>query len=139
MLVYNIRTLYLSANSLLFFFPPQHLKMDNPAVAEDLEDLYEDDSGDLEEGEFEVELRNEFPDMKVDIVLVIDEKGEEVWEDVFDNVKVNETTVFVAVEGDLLKVLKAGTDDELLDIKIKRDKSVYAFSQDNLSEWHTEL
>ena len=113
--------------------------MDNPAVAEDLEDLYEDDSGDLEEGEFEVELRNEFPDMKVDIVLVIDEKGEEVWEDVFDNVKVNETTVFVAVEGDLLKVLKAGTDDELLEIKIKRDKSVYAFSQDNLSDWHTEL
>lgn len=113
--------------------------MDNPAVAEDLEDLYEDESGDLEEGEFEVELRNEFSDMKVDIVLVIDEKGEEVWEDVFDNVKVNETTVFVAVEGDHLKVLKAGTDDELFDITIKPDKLLYAFSQDNLSDRHTEL
>ena len=38
--------------------------MDNPAVAEDLEDLYEDDSGDLEEGEFKAPRLNELPSKK---------------------------------------------------------------------------
>lgn len=99
---------------------------------------YDDDDEDdyLDEDEFKVKLRNEFPE-KVDIKLK--EKGGEVWKYMFENMEVNETNVYIAVEGDQVKVLKGGTESILLDIKIKRSKSLYAFSRDNLNDWHTEL
>ena len=99
---------------------------------------YDDDDEDdyLDEDEFKVKLRNEFPE-KVDIKLR--EKGTEVWKYMFENMEVNETNVYMAVEGDQVKVLKGGTESILLDIKIKRSKSLYAFSRDNLNDWHTEL
>ena len=66
----------------------------------------EDDEDDyLDEDEFKVKLRNEFPE-KVDIKLK--EKGTEVWKYMFENMEVNET-------------------------------NLYAFSRDNLNDWHTEL
>ena len=100
-------------------------------VVEDYDD--EDDEDDyLHEDEFKVKLRNEFPE-KVDIKLR--EKGTEVWKYMFENMEVN----YIAVEGDEVKVLKGGTESILLDIKIKRSKSLYAFSRDNLNDWHTEL
>lgn len=51
---------------------------------------YDDDDEDdyLDEDEFKVKLRNEFPE-KVDIKLR--EKGTEVWKNMFENMEVNET------------------------------------------------
>lgn len=107
-------------------------------VVEDYDDDDDEDDEDdyLHEDEFKVKLRNEFPE-KVDIKLR--EKGTEVWKYMFENMGVNETNVYIAVEGDQVKVLKAQTESILLDIKIKRSKSLYAFSRDNLNDWHTEL
>ncbi|KAL7456165.1 hypothetical protein ACHAWC_007677 [Mediolabrus comicus] len=45
-------------------------------------------------------------------------------------------------EVDIYALLDSEEGEEgsiLLDIKIKRSKSLYAFSRDNLNDWHTEL
>lgn len=97
-----------------FFFD-----MDNPAVR-----LDEDDDKD----EFEVELHNGF-DMDLDIMLVYDAaKEEETWEMVFDEVIPNETTHYSAYEGDLIRVLRSGTDEVVTEFEIVRDQYLYTIS-----------
>jgi len=89
----------------------------------------ENDSED-EEG-FEVELYNGLPDVELDIVRIYDVFEEQVWKRMFDEVLPNETTIYDAFEGDVLRALVAGTDEVVSDIEIFRDQHLYTISQKN--------
>ena len=103
-----------------FFFD-----MDNPAVQED----FEDDSADsLDEGEFEVELKNGLFDT-LDILRVYDAVEESEEKEIeFKKVGPNETVVYVAVEGDRLQVVKAGTDELVTEIEMRSNLPSYMIS-----------
>mmetsp|Transcript_27246 Transcript_27246/g.65464 ORF Transcript_27246/g.65464 Transcript_27246/m.65464 type:complete len:190 (-) Transcript_27246:95-664(-) len=104
--------------SMAFFFD-----MDNPAVYEGEDDLEE----------FEVRLHNGFSDMELDVVLVYDAaKGKELWDILYDKVTPDETVFYSAYDGDLLRVLRSGTDEVVSHIGITRDQSSYTLSQINL-------
>ncbi|KAL7477849.1 hypothetical protein ACHAW6_003642 [Cyclotella cf. meneghiniana] len=95
--------------SMAFFF-----NMDNPAVYDDL--LH-----------FEIEFHNETPDVELDVILVFDaQRGENVWEMLFENVLPDEKIVYNASQGDILQVLIAGTEQEVDWIEIHPDQSRYA-------------
>ena len=122
--------------SMAFFFD-----MDNPAVSDDFsEDSSGDGSGDedyVDENEFEVELHNGLPDIGLDIVLRnVDDDGEETWTRVFDNIRIGETVIYYAYEGDWLRALRAGTDEIVEDIEIERRQPRYTISHDSM---HSEL
>ena len=123
--------------SMAFFFD------NNPEVEDDLDsndsddDNGSEDNEDEEEFAFDVKLKNELPDQEVDIVLVLKMTNEEIWKKVFDNVKVNETTIYNAYEGDSLKVLKSGTDTVVTELDIKREQALYTIFLNDSA--HTEL
>ena len=102
----------------------------NPEVEDDLDsndsddDNGSEDNEDEEEFAFDVKLKNELPDQEVDIVLVLKMTNEEIWKKVFDNVKVNETTIYNAYEGDSLKVLKSGTGKSAFVLFYRMNSSV---------------
>ena len=80
--------------------------------------------------DFRVKIKNVLPDMELDIVLVYDgEKGKEVREKVFDSVVPDESVIYDAIEGDVLKAFVAGTDTAVADIEIQQDRSFYEISQ----------
>jgi hypothetical protein len=92
-----------------FFF-----NMDNPAVYDDLL-------------QFDIEFHNETPDVELDVILVFDaQRGDNVWEMLFENVVPDERIVYNASEGDILQVLIAGTEQEVDWIEIHPDRSRYA-------------
>ena len=79
-----------------------------------------------EENEFRVKIRNIIPGVELDIVLVYDgERGKEVREKVFDSVLPDESVIYDAIEGDVLKALVSGTDTAEADIEMQRDRSFY--------------
>ena len=111
--------------------------MDNPEVEADFDDSR--DSGDDEDEEaFDVKLKNQL-ETEVDIVLVLKMREEEIWKRVLDNVRVNETVVNNAYEGDLIKVLKAGTDEVLQEYELKREHSSIKMSLNDSLGIRSEL
>lgn len=105
-----------------FFF-----EMDNPAT----QDVYDDNKS---EKEFEVELQHGLPGVELDIVQIFEkDDGEEIWEEKFNNVSFNETMVYHAYEGDLLRILYAGTEEVVADIEVRRgqrSRPLYRISQE---------
>ena len=111
--------------SMAFFFD-----MDNPAVKDEFEESTDDDSEEeLDEDQFEVELQNALPGIDLDIFQVIEEGDDEVLEHKFENVTYKERTVYVAYEGDKLRVVRAGTSEVLSDIVLQPNKSFYRIAR----------
>ena len=113
-----------------FFFD-----MDNPAVKDDFDEDSEDDSdddGELEDGEFEVEVRNGLS-VRLDFIRTYDAtEGKEIDDVAFETIVPGETVVFVAEEGDRVEVVKAGTDDLVTEIELKQSMALYTISEENV-------
>ena len=109
--------------------------MDNPAVKDDFDEDDEDDSdddGELEEGEFEVEVKNGLS-IRLDFIRTYDAtEGKEIDDVAFETIVPGETVVFVADEGDRVEVVKAGTDDLVTEIVLKQSMSLYTISEENV-------
>ena len=102
-----------------FFFD-----MDNPAVAKDLEEEDEED--------FEVEFHNGLVDQEVDIYALIDYTeegplGYMEWETelLYSNVPPNESKTEYMEEGELVRVVLAGTTQIISEFEIKNGTFVY--------------
>lgn len=115
-------TVYLILLRLYVCTPQFFFDMDNPEVEADFDDSRDSGDGEEDEQAFDVKLKNQL-ETEVDIVLVLKMREEEIWKRVLDNVRVNETVVNNAYEGDLIKVLKAGTDEVLQEYELKREQS----------------
>lgn len=50
-------------------------------------------------------------------------------EKVFDSVVPDESVIYDAIEGDVLKALVSGTDTAVADIEMQRDRSFYEIPQ----------
>jgi len=94
-------------------------------------ELDEDEfEGGLDENEFEVELHNGLLDTELDIILVFDGDEKEAAETkILEKVQPNETVIYIALEGDLLQAVIAGTDEVVTDIKLKRDHPLQTISR----------
>lgn len=116
-----------------FFFD-----MDNPAVSEDFEEDYDYSETNVEDkNELEVEIRNGFPDIELDIVLIHD-GVDQVWKSIFDKVLPDETAIYYAYEGDVLRAFVAGTDTAVSDIEVKIGQSQYTFVASPQKEFISE-
>lgn len=132
-------TVYLILLLFYVFCTPQFFfDMDNPEVEADFDDSRDSGDGEEDEEAFDVKLKNQL-ETEVDIVLVLKMREEEIWKRVLDNVRVNETVVNNAYEGDLIKVLKAGTDEVLQEYELKREHSSIKMSLNDSLGIRSEL
>lgn len=112
--------------SMAFFFD-----MDNPAVR--LDEDEDDEEEILMEEEFEVAIRNELTNLKLDIFLVHDADGaREDKEKMYSSVRPREVVHYISLEGDLLQAVISGTDHVVSEIYAKPDKPSFIISQEDV-------